>query len=84
MAIPAHYHCIALAYSGSIGFQNYLRMVERRITLQGVSFDPPQDSVPDGDRAAKVPGEQNGCCLGVPTFGPERGSVVFGDVVSDA
>ena len=44
----AHYRCIALAYSESIGFQNYLRMVERSITLQGVSLDDtPQDSVPD-------------------------------------
>ena len=40
----AYYRCIALAYSESIGFQNYLRLVERSVTLQGVSFDPPQDS----------------------------------------
>ena len=40
----AYYRCIALAYSESIGFQNYLRMAERSTTLQGVSFDPPQDS----------------------------------------
>ena len=52
----AHHHCVALAYSlKSIGFQNYPGWAERRITLQGVSLDPPQESIPDGDRAAKAP-----------------------------
>ena len=30
----AHYHCIALAYSMSIGFQHYLKLAERRIHVE--------------------------------------------------